>query len=400
MTEALRERLSRPGLAPLWDELVRRWESNDRPVATVTLRDLTDAERRAVADLLGSDRLPAARCQVPIARVATSLGVTVDALKSALRKMRGPWRNRAAEREARDRERGDLWTWLAMEASRLGVMGWGERLRARGVVGGDAAVFRKRLDRAVAVLDRLPAPDVPLAGFACDVLGDPHALDHGTWLAAAVLDAIAERGGVPVAASAEDARRLWSAEGVSPDGLSSSVLCLALAPEGDDPVAQFLCACAMASEPVAVTMAQLQRWPVRVSAPVVYAFENPSILAEAARGGWRGPPLVCTSGWPNVAAITLLRQLAGAGARVRYHGDFDSKGLSIAQMLVDRLGVEPWCMGAVDYDREVVRARVPIVDLVPAVSWDDGLATAMHAHRLVVFEEDVRETLLERLRAE
>ncbi|MFF4144807.1 DUF2399 domain-containing protein [Streptomyces sp. NPDC001698] len=34
--------------------------------------------------------------------------------------------------------------------------------------------------------------------------------------------------------------------------------------------------------------------------------------------GPRCPPLVCTSGWPNSAAIQLLRMLADHGAALHY----------------------------------------------------------------------------------
>lgn len=56
--------------------------------------------------------------------------------------------------------------------------------------------------------------------------------------------------------------------------------------------------------------------------------ENPSFLALALRRfGPDCPPLVCTSGKPNSAAIQLLRLLIDRGAALRYHGDFDGEGI-------------------------------------------------------------------------
>lgn len=398
MNSALQTWIARPGLAPLWAELIRRWESSARPVSSVTLRGLTESQRQALADLLGIDRLPGAQCNIAIRRVEMNLGVTTEELRSALTDLRGPWGNRALEREARVQARDALWAWVAAEAQRLRVPDWGKRLRARGVLGGDTNSFRARVETALSVLERIPAPDVPLAGFACDLIGDPHALDHGTWLGAAVLEAVAEQYSAPIATSAEDARRLWSLAGVSTDGISSTVLCLSLTPSVDHPLAQFLRECGAASEPVAVTMAQLQRWQLKEIAPIVYAFENPSILAEGARSGWRGPPLVCTSGWPNIAAITLLRQLSACGVHVRYHGDFDVKGLAITRMLTERLGVEPWRMNASDYEHGVARAKMAIEGDVPGTAWDEELARSMRKHRVAVFEEDVRQALLDDIR--
>jgi uncharacterized protein (TIGR02679 family) len=308
--------------------------------------------------------------------------------------LRGPLVDRAADRLARSREREKLWGWLQDQARSLGIPAWAERLRIKGVPRGDVDAHRERLRMATDVLRRLPTDDVPLAGLACDLLGDPHLLDHGTWLSSAVLDGVAELAQAPSPSSAEDGRRLWAAVGVVADGLSSSVLCLGVRPRGRDPLARFLRDCADASEPVAITVAQVQRWPISVDEKVAYAFENPSIVAEAARGGWTGPPLVCTSGWPNVAAITLIRQVKAGGTTVRYHGDFDPKGIAIAEMLVQRVGIEPWRMSTADYVVRVCDARVRTDGDVPGTSWDPKLADAMRKHGVAVFEENMREELL------
>ena len=61
------------------------------------------------------------------------------------------------------------------------------------------------------------------------------------------------------------------------------------------------------------------------------------------------PPLVCTSGWPNNAAIQLLRLLADQGAILRYHGDFDGEGIRIAACFLDKTPTRPWRMTAANY---------------------------------------------------
>ncbi len=183
-----------------------------------------------------------------------------------------------------------------------------------------------------------------------------------------------------------------------PDGFSSTALVLGLTSTGDDPVARLLRDSATAGEPVALTESQLRRWPVCARASIVYAFENPSIVSQAARDGWQGPPLVCTSGWPNVASITLLRQLGEGGTAVRYHGDFDARGVEIAQMLRTRLGVEPWMMTAADYESSAPRARIVLRGDVPDADWDPCLAPAMRTRGLTVYEEDLRHELLAALR--
>jgi uncharacterized protein (TIGR02679 family) len=52
---------------------------------------------------------------------------------------------------------------------------------------------------------------------------------------------------------------------------------------------------------------------------------------------------------PSAAPQTLLAQLAAAGARLRYHGDFDWAGLVIGNFVVREFGAEPWRFGEADY---------------------------------------------------
>ncbi|OWK21018.1 hypothetical protein AJ88_22135 [Mesorhizobium amorphae CCBAU 01583] len=78
--------------------------------------------------------------------------------------------------------------------------------------------------------------------------------------------------------------------------------------------------------------------------------ENPNLLAIAAdRWGAGCAPLVCTDGMPAAAQRCLLAQLAQAGARLYYHGDFDWPGLHIGNHLMREHGAEPWRFGAGDY---------------------------------------------------
>jgi len=98
---------------------------------------------------------------------------------------------------------------------------------------------------------------------------------------------------------------------------------------------------------------------------------------------------------PSAAQQTLLAQLAAAGARLRYHGDFDWAGLVIGNFVMREFGAEPWRFGAADYlsatadDRIALRGDKPVV-----ARWDDRLTSAMSERRVVVHEEGVAETLM------
>ena len=83
---------------------------------------------------------------------------------------------------------------------------------------------------------------------------------------------------------------------------------------------------------------------IEAATAAVFVVENPSLLAEAATGGWSGPPLVCSSGWPNVAVLTLLRQLRASGCSLHLHADWDEAGCGVVRLLAERTGGVPWEM--------------------------------------------------------
>ena len=397
------DRAARPELAPLWDELARRLGASDRPVTAVTLRGLDDRQRAGIADLLGRERLVAPTCRVAVGAVVTALGLGGDAeLGTLVAELRGPIESRAETRRRHRAEREALWAWLEAEAAALGAPAWAAGLRAAGVPGGDVAGHRERLQSAVAVVLEVAGAMEPvsLAGVAAAVVGDPHSLDAGTPLAALVLGALAERLGLGSPRSAEEARTVWAAAGVVADELSPKVLVLGLRPaDAGSPLGVALGAFAAAGEPALATLAQLRRWPVTATpAPEVLVVENPSIVAEAARaragGAAAGLPLVCSAGWPNVAVMTLLRQLAAAGVRLRCHADFDPAGVLIVRHLVARVGAEPWRMGGADYLAAARGRRVPFTGSVADTPWDPSLAHAMRARRRAVFEEEVAALLV------
>ncbi|MEU0910622.1 TIGR02679 family protein [Streptomyces althioticus] len=176
-----------------------------------------------------------------------------------------------------------------------------------------------------------------------------------------------------------------------------------LCPAGDGLLARLATACAEAGQAASLTLAHV-RHPgefilPEAPAPVVHIVENPSVLALALRRfGPRCPPLVCTSGWPNSAAIQVLRMLADQGAALRYHGDFDGEGVRIAAYVLDKTPARPWRMTAADYRAAVaLNPRGPQPGRITEAPWDLDLAEAMAEHGIAVVEELVAEVLLKDL---
>lgn len=67
-------------------------------------------------------------------------------------------------------------------------------------------------------------------------------------------------------------------------------------------------------------------------------------------------PLVCTDGMPALAALTLVKGLAGAGCRLQVRADVDEAGFTVVEQV---RAVAPGCTGW-RYDAETYRAAIQV----------------------------------------
>jgi uncharacterized protein (TIGR02679 family) len=269
---------------------------------------------------------------------------------------------------------------------------------------------------AEAVLRVLPANGMTRAQLAANTLGDAHALDNGRATATLVLavwrDIIAplpeiddatlasrEDGHVQPQGTDERDRDIWARAGVLVNELARPALLLNLCAGANARFAE------PSGEPDHASLRFLLRSPPcwNVSGQDVFICENPNVIAIAAdRLGRRCAPMICTDGMPAAAQRTLLAQVAGAGARLRYHGDFDWPGLRIANHVIRQYAAQPWRFGAAEYAAAVQAAPRPgrALDGSPVIaSWDEELGMLMQAHQLSVAEESEAGLLLQDLDA-
>ncbi|TDD55627.1 TIGR02679 family protein [Saccharopolyspora elongata] len=398
----VRARYDIPELAPLWRVLWERFSSG-RAVSSVRLRGLEPDQSAALADLLGLDRLPGVDASVSVRALDEALGPATGLTAREIAELIvGRLENRAETRLAATNARAELWVWLdehPVVRAEPALAGWAAGIRRGGLIGGSAARTRKVIAQALSVLAALPSDGRPLSTLAGDVCDDTHALDDGTRTSALVLKALAAIHDEAPPQNAEERRACWERAGVECDALSTSVLTAGFRPGGTDPLSVTLQAWTDAGHAAVVTLAQLRDFGPPRGATVVHVVENPAMVAMAtARFRSQCPPLVTTSGWPNSAAIHLLRRLAESGAQVRYHGDFDGEGVRIAAHVVARTGAQPWAMSAADY-LAAVRPGRPDPGNITDAPWDPELSEAMRGHRATVSEEHVAEQLLTDLAA-
>jgi len=410
----LRRLLGTGALVQVRQQLRRRYERLE-PGATVTslrLAGLDPEAHAALCQLAGRPAQVARSMTLDVAEIDARLRSSglADSLRDALERLDGPIIAKAFLRRelearwaalaARDDIEARLLSWLHTPAA-LGLL-----KRA----GRDPARAERLLAGADLVLRRLPATGTTRSQLAAETLGDAHALDAGRPIAALVLAAWRhhERHGAcesrvgPLVID-EDARLrdVWARAGVLVNELARPALFLNL------PHATGVAGSWAPGEPAYLSLRQLLRrppdWPV--AGRRVFVCENPAIVAIAAdRLGAACAPLVSTDGMPAAAQRTLLDQLAAAGARLHYHGDYDWPGIAIANFMLRSWDMKPWNFGAADYLAAVAGASTARArDLDPSAteaSWDPQLAPAMLEHGLAIAEEAVVERLLGDLRCE
>lgn len=399
-------------LAGLRRRLRRHFEraAPGAPPGLLRLGSLSVAEREALALLTGRPPRDSKSMQVDVALLDATLRAAgiAGSLREALEQIDGPVVHLASVRAAAQAS----WSAVVASCAHPALGGYLQAPAALGLLKRlarqDPLAAEHLLDAADAVLRRLPAGGLARAQLAAETLGSAHALDTGQATATLVLAAWRQiERGRPGASDPKDLpdnppeeriRDVWARAGVLVNELARPALLLNLPVQADEtPV------CAP-GEPAYLSLRRLLRTPPRwaVADLAIFVCENPNLVAIAAdQLGVRCAPLVCTDGMPAAAQRTLLSQLAHAGARLRYHGDFDWPGIQIANHVMRAWGARPWRFTALDYEAAAAGAshtRRDLANTCVAASWDAALVPAMQRHGLAIAEEAVAASLLGELR--
>jgi len=388
------ERLAQAAYRPLWLAARRRVEVNGLSLegTPLVLKGLSVDEADAIAGLLGIRRPPpGSAVRVSLAALdrqlrASSVGRPLVEVLSAVS---GPLIDRRAERAASEAGRAGQWDQLHAHSAVTAderLTGWLDHVRTRGM---DRRLARHEGPTAMAtaldVLAVLQGDDQSrrLNVLAAEVTGDSHGLDRGQPAGTLTVHALSWLAGLGFPQDAADWRRTWSEAGVACDDLSCDVLVLNLP--------------GWPAEPLRLTLRQVMAWrPPRVPTSDVFACENPAVVAAAAdHPGDR--PLVCVDGMPSTAALSVLDRLASEGHRIRYHGDFDWRGLGIATVVARKLPTAvAWRYGAVDYEQALIDGlgTVELAGRSSPSPWDKKLAPTMEAAGIAIYEEQVLSSLL------
>ena len=415
-------------LARVWELIANRLERNGiRPTGRLVVADLDRSERHALGDLLGRT-VTSARASIDLGvldrRLSERAGV---GLVEAVEQVRGqPLVDRPQRRAVRAGRReepfraaeqwlvdhpGALWPWLVP---------WLEGLRRDGSLTRDPDPTPLLLS-ALEILwsrrdalgqgdadggdesgrggSRFRATPVARTELAARTAYDAHALDADRRLSTIVLRALAARSGIELSSGAAERRALWESAGVVADSVSSTCLTWGLLGPGlpaPAPAAAHVAAFGRRWRPVHLTWWDLEAGARLEAGQDLIVCENPRVLEAIAQAGIE-IGVVCTSGRPNLVVIEVLTRALSAGARMRYHGDFDWPGVAMANDAVGRFGAAPWLMGVDDY--LATPGSLTLVGSTVEPSWDPELGPAMRRRGLAVHEEAMMERLLDALSA-
>jgi uncharacterized protein (TIGR02679 family) len=389
------------GLSRLLVRLREKYVELGQVGGQVLLADSTAGERREIASFLGKPPYQDADIKVRLVDVDKALRQSgfectlADVLTAFFPDQ--PLVTRPQQRTARAMQQADFRTALLTIVTALPQASRGRRWLAQGLHGQEWLYSRYKnapleeqqrqlaLIRYIAnVLNQLPGTDKPerLALFAQRTSGDPHALDPnraaGRLLLLALNDFSIEanqpaQSSTPDALTPQDRAhelRLYNDVGLLVDTISSNVAVFNLAgaffSDGTpDPFVQ-----AAGRRVLLLPLRQLLEWQSALPAPQseadrslvldIYVFENPQVFEEVIASAENGnhackeiPTLVCTAGWPSMAALKLLDLLLAQSpaTTLNYSGDFDLKGLQIAASLMARYPgrCQPWHFDPASY---------------------------------------------------
>jgi uncharacterized protein (TIGR02679 family) len=410
----LKRLLGADHLASLRKRLRRRFERAplERPIDHIRIGGLAAEEHAALASLIGRPQRYSGSMQIDVGLVDAALqrsGIA-SSLCDALERLDGPIDNLAATRLRLE----NLWSSVIDGCSHPDLIAFLRDPEGIGLLKRlarqDSLVAAELCRGAEAVLRHLPANGVARSQLSAQALGDAHALDDGEPIATIVL-AIQRRlvpamgadrltGSTPTPQRdgvIERTRDTWARAGVLVNELARPVLFLNLSTKSSETD------CWRRGEPAYLSLRALLRSPPSwdVAGRKIYVCENPNLLAIAAdRLGCDCAPLVCVEGMPAAAQQSLLSQLAQAGARLCYHGDFDWPGLRIANYVMRGFGAVPWRFGATDYEAALRTAPSlghSLKGKPVEASWDAALAAAMEHYRISIAEEALAASLLQDL---
>ena len=363
--------------ARLMRELRKKWKSLGRAAGRVTLKNATEAERRAIGGIVGKTFAD------------TTVTITFQEFERGLQKTRfapvdmktvledyfaAPLQTNQEQKERELKTRDAFFDRLLAcfgdcGENRTAASDWIRELRRRKKYGYQillkefakdpktAEILAQNVGRALIRLEETEGEECLLAVFSAEISGNPHYFDRGTAAGQLLTHAVCFRKNSELPQSAYAWRERMQSVGIVSDNIASMVHVFGVRLETADGPHPACEAFYQRKEPCVLTAENLKYITgAKACRNTVYVVENEMVflyLTENAKD--RDVSILCTSGQLRVAAIQLLDHLLAGGAVICYSGDLDPDGMDIADRLWQRYGnaVHLWRMGPEDYRESV-----------------------------------------------
>lgn len=441
------------GLSRLLEKLRAKYVELGQVGGQVVLEDSTAGERREIASFLSKPPYRDANLKVRLVDVDKALrqsgfGCSLPDVLTAFFPD-APLVTRPQQRTAKAMQQAEFHTALLGIAETLTEASRGRLWLLQGLHGQEWLFSRYKnapvdeqerqlaLVRYIAsALNALPGTDKPerLALFAQRTSGDPHALDPnrpaGRLLLLALNDLAKDTDYHTLSTSSDSLSprsplapqdrahelRLYNDVGLLVDTISSNVAVYNLADALFHDGTPDTFVRAAGGRVLLLPLRQLIEWQRvlsatkaganHTSATDIYLFENPQVFEEVIAGTGNSqnvPTLVCTSGWPSMAALKLLDLLLVQSPHmtIHYSGDFDLKGLQIAASLMARYPdcCQPWRFDPDSYNVALqaggIAARTGELALLHALpDVFTPLVTSMQEQKQWAYQEGITPLLL------
>ena len=367
--------------ARLMRELQKKWKSFGRTAGSVTLKNATEAERRAIGGIVGKTFTD------------TTVTVTFQEFERGLQKTRFapidmktvledyfavPLQTNQEQKERVQKTRDEFFGRLLAclgdcNENRPAAFYWIQELQNQKKHGYQilikefnkepktAEILARNVGKALIRLEETEGEESFLAVFAAKVSGNPHYFDRGTAAGQLLTHAVCFWKNSEIPQSAYEWRECMQSVGIVSDNIASMVHVFGVRLETADGSHPAYEAFYRRKEPYVLTCENLKFITgAKAGHSTVYVVENEMVfmyLVENAKA--QDTSILCTSGQLRVAAIQLMDHLIESGAVICYSGDLDPAGMDIADRLWQRYGdkVYLWRMGIEDY-RESISSEV------------------------------------------
>jgi uncharacterized protein (TIGR02679 family) len=374
----------------LFQAMIKKVNRDGRFSGTLTLKNLSDAEQRALSEFFRTD-IKTTAYLTTFEKFGTMLKRTpfynVE-VKDLLESYVGEeYLISTREKQTQIKDVWDIF-WISMEnkaSSRQSrLLSWFQELKQKNGVGyrfirniyfENSLLLQSFLSIMIDIFLEISLLKkmnkyIRLPILATKVMGNPHGFDTDKQLGKMLIFGLSHLNNQKYPESAEDLSELYFDNMLLRDDISSSVTCCGLKLRNISDFGVVI------SIPLRTIVRSDYIYSIfeHMKEKTVYVVENPSVFSaildrwEAEMPYFQLPPMVCSSGQFQLSTLALLDRLGENDFLIKYSGDFDPEGISMAYRILKRLRsrqakIQLWRFTLPDYEVSLGATGLEIQDM-------------------------------------